>query len=292
MHENPSSQPMPTMPPILVADLFREIGQHLVTLLRSLSADEWHLPTSSSQRSIKDIASHLLDGSLRRLSMQRDRYISPDDSGRMGSDETLLEFLNRLNADWEKATRRLSPTVLLELIEWADKQLANLFESLDPFDPAIFPVAWAGESQSQNWMDVARDYTEKWHHTQQIFEAAGRPSTITERRLFHPCLDTFMRVLPFTYRNAPAEVGATVVVTVTGEAGGNWYVERGDDGWRQVTLPTGCVRSTVALDQISAWKLVTKRRSREATLAELPNIRIEGDVDLGGHVLDMVSMMA
>jgi hypothetical protein len=292
MHEKPSDQPMPTMPPILVAGLFREIGQHLVNLLRSLSADEWHLPTSSSQRNIKDIASHLLDGSLCRLSMQRDGYLSPNDSSRMRSDETLLDFLNRLNADWEKATRRLSPSVLLGLIEWAYEQLADLFESLDPFAPAIFPVAWAGEGQSENWMDVARDYTEKWHHTQQIFEAARRPSTITQRRLFHPCLNTFMRALPFTFRSVPAEVGTAVIVTVTGEAGDNWYVERGDDGWRQVTRPTGCVRSNVILDQISAWKLVTKRRSREATLAELPDIRIEGDVDLGSHVIDMVSMMA
>ncbi len=142
MHEPPSDQPTPTMPPILVADLFREISQHLITLLRSLTADEWHLPTSSSQRNIKDIASHLLDGSLRRLSMQRDGYFSPDDSSRMRSDETLLDFLNRLNSDWEKATRRLSPSVLLGLIEWADEQLADLFESLDPFAPAIFPVAW------------------------------------------------------------------------------------------------------------------------------------------------------
>lgn len=280
------------MPPILVADLFREISQHLITLLRSLTADEWHLPTSSSQRNVKDIASHLLDGTFRRLSMQRDGYFSPDDSSRMRSDETLLEFLNRLNSDWEKATRRLSPSVLLGLIEWADEQLADLFESLDPFAPAIFPVAWTGEGQSENWMDVARDYTEKWHHTQQIFEAAGRPSTIAQRRLFHPCLDTFMRVLPITFRSVPAEVGTAVVVTVTGEAGDDWYVELVDDGWRQVTKPTGCVRSHVILDQISAWKLVTKRRSREATLAELPEIRIEGDVGLGSHVLDMVSMMA
>jgi len=274
------------MPPIIVAELFPDIGQHLLALLRSLAPDEWHLPTSSSKRSVKDVASHLLDGSLRRLSMQRDRYSPPGPK----PEESILDFLNRLNADWDVAIRRLSPAVIVGLVEWADPQVAELFKSLDPFDRAIFPVAWAGEQQSQNWMDVAREFTEKWHHTQQIFEATGRRSTITGRRLFHPCLDTLMRALPFTYRNVAAEPGSTVAVVVGGEAGGAWFIEHSHDGWRQVVEPTLAPRSTVMLDQMTAWRLVTKRRSREAVLAEFPDIRIEGE--LGDHVLEMVSMMA
>ena len=39
-------------------------------------------------------------------------------------------------------------------------------------------------------MDMARDYTEKWHHTQQIFDATKRPSTIMSRRLGHVILLT------------------------------------------------------------------------------------------------------
>lgn len=138
------------MPPILVAVLFPEVTRRLVELLRSLSAEEWLLPTVSSRRTVKDIASHLLDGSLRRLSMQRDGY-RPDD-GRSGprAGEPLVDFLNRLNDEWETGTRRLSPLVLADLIEWADAQLAELFRSLDPQGEAIFPVAWAGEGRSEN----------------------------------------------------------------------------------------------------------------------------------------------
>ena len=80
-------------------------------------------------------------------------------------------------------------------------------------------------------MDVARDYTEKWHHTQQIFEAVGTPSTITGSRLFHPCLDTFLRALPFTYRNVQAEDGTSVVVSIYGEAGGDWFLLLNPDVW-------------------------------------------------------------
>jgi hypothetical protein len=184
------------MLPILVADLFPEITRHLLALLRSLSPDDWCLPTVSSRRTVKDIVSHLLDGSLRRLSMQRDGFRPADGNSQPRADEALMDFLNRLNDEWETGTRRLSPPVLIALVEWADDQLAELFRSLDPHGPAIFPVAWAGESQSENWMDVARDYTEKWHHTQQIFAATNKPSTIMNRRLGYPCLDIFMRRCP------------------------------------------------------------------------------------------------
>jgi hypothetical protein len=48
----------------------------------------------------------------------------------------------------------------------------------------------------------------------------------------------------------------------------------------------------VTMDQDTVWKLVTKHRSREATLRQFPAIRIAGDESLGLHVLDMVSVMA
>ena len=90
-----------SMPPILVADLFPEITLRLVALLRSLTPDEWSLPTSSSRRTVKDVVSHLLDGSLRRLSIQRDGYVAPGDSGRPSSEETLVGYLDRLNDEYE-----------------------------------------------------------------------------------------------------------------------------------------------------------------------------------------------
>ncbi len=269
------------MPPILVADLFPEVTGRLLALLRSLSADEWQRPTVSSRRTVKDIASHLLDGSLRRLSMQRDGYRPADGRSQPRVGEPLTDFLTRCNEEWEVGTRRLSPKVLTDLIEWADAQLAALFRSLDPHGPALFPVAWAGEERSENWMDVARDYTEKWHHTQQIFDATGRPSTILTRRLGHPCLDTFLWALPFTFRSVEADEGSVVTMAVTGEAGGDWHAERRAGGWEQVAESPRPPTATVTLDQDTAWRLVTKRRSRDAIRQRFPGIRITGDEALG-----------
>jgi len=278
--------------PIETAHLFPEVCRRLHELLRSLSRDEWHLPTVSSRRTVKDIASHLLDGSLRRLSLQRDCYRPPDAPAGFASEQELANWLHASNARWEDATKCLSPRVLVDLMDRADAELAALFASLDPHGPAIFPVWWAGEVSSKNWFDVARDYTEKWHHTQQIFEATGRPSTIMDRRLYHPCLDTFLRALPHTLREAEAPEHAVVAVVITGDAGGEWIVERRANEWRLTPEPAAPPSSAVTIPQESAWKLFTKRFSRDTALARFPEVKIEGDRRLGLIVLDVVSVVA
>ncbi|MGE3778133.1 MAG: maleylpyruvate isomerase N-terminal domain-containing protein [Pirellulaceae bacterium] len=283
---------MNSMPPILIGDLFRELSVETIRLLIRLTPDEWTRSTVSSERTVKDIASHLLDGSLRRLSCQRDHYTPPPGVMTPRTDESLVDFLHRLNAEWETATRRLSPHVIVNLLEWAHDQTAILFESLDPFGPAIFPVSWLGDTSSLNWMDIAREYTEKWHHTQQIFEATGHPSRITTRRMFHPCLDTFLRALPYTYRQVPAAEGAVVAVEITGEAGGFWFIQRQGEQWQQVAAAPGAITSRVVLDQESAWKLFTKRRNHADIRHQFANIYVEGDRELGSYVLDMVSVVA
>jgi uncharacterized protein (TIGR03083 family) len=283
---------MSRMPPILVAGLFRELNGHLVRLLRSLAPEDWHRPTTSSERNVKDIASHLLDGSVRRLSVQRDGYTPPDAPTGFSSSQELVAYLHRVNGEWTGATRRISPRLLVEWIDRTGEELADFFESLDPFAAALYPVAWAGEERSANWFDVAREYTEKWHHTQQLFEAVGRPSTITSRRLMHPCLNTFMRALPFTYREVQAGDGAAITVTVHGEAGGEWFLMRRGGRWQQVLQGPGQPRARVSLGQDSAWKLFTKRMDRQTALARFPDIAFGGDRELGLHVLDVVSVMA
>src|SRR5262245_57061812 len=136
---------MSDLPPILVAGLFREVNGHLLALLRSLAPDEWHKPTTSSQRDVKGIASHLLDGSVRRLSLLRDGYVPPGSPGSFGSVRELTECLHRRNAEWTAATRGVSPRILVQWLAATGEELADLFESLDPFGRAAFPVAWAGE---------------------------------------------------------------------------------------------------------------------------------------------------
>lgn len=280
--------------PIVVAPLFRELDGHLLDLLRSLSPEDWNRPTVCSAWSIKDIAAHLLDSSLRRLSMQRDGYVPPQAPKSFDSYKELVAYLDRLNAEWTSAMSRLSPTVLIGLIETAAAELADLFESADPWAPALFSVAWAGESESLMWFDIAREFTERWHHQRQIAEAVGRPTPIEARRLYYPVLDTFMRALPHAYRDVKAPEGTLVAVRVVGESGGDWFLRREQQAWRLVDASEHAetANSVVTLDQAIAWKLLTKRTDRASALARFPTIRVEGETIYGEPVLEMVSVMA
>jgi len=277
---------------LIPVEHFRALDEHLIALLLSLGDEDWGKPTVCSQWSIKDIASHLLDGNLRRLSTQRDGYSPPDVPRSFESYEALTAYLHQLNADWTKATRRLSPRVLVELLRATGAELVKLFSTLDPHAPALFPVAWAGEAKSSNWMDVAREYTEKWHHQQQIIEAVGKPSPIMTRALYYPVLDTFMRALPHTYRNIEPCNAASVRVVVRGDAGGAWFLVAHEGEWILCSEFDGSPDATVTIPQEVAWVVFTKKMDRGKKLERFPSITIEGNRSLGTVVLDMVSIMA
>jgi hypothetical protein len=79
---------MKPVEPIFVTELFCHIHGELLSLLRNLSVDDWSKPTAARQWTVKDLAAHLLDGDIRRLSYQRDTTSSisstPIGSGRRG----------------------------------------------------------------------------------------------------------------------------------------------------------------------------------------------------------------
>lgn len=274
--------------PLYLVDLFPQLDQHLIELLRTIPPDDWNRPTVCRGWSVKDIASHLLDGNFRRIALNRDSYQSPEKPV-IESYQDLVDHLNQLNADWVKATKRLSPALLIELLEQTGHQVYEAFRQLPPHENAIFPVGWAGEETSENWFDIAREYTERWHHQQQIRLAVDRPGNLMSALLYHPLLDTFMRALPHTYRNTPAPEGSLVQVTVMGEGGGIWQMLRLSNTWQLVeptveTQPTG----SVDIDGTIAWRLFTKGISRKDAQSF---VRISGDRELAGIILNMVAVM-
>jgi hypothetical protein len=241
---------------------------------------------------VKDVAAHLLDGHLRALSLWRDRYYGEDDPGDLSSYEKLVGFLNRLNSDWTQAARRMSPAVLIHLLEFTSAEVLAFLATLDLYAPAPFPVAWAGEDESATWFHLARELTERWHHQQQIRVATGRENQserINTAELYLPVLDMFMQALPHHYRSLAASEGATVEVEVSGEALGVWTVERQALGWRLVADRRPSPAAKVILPDTIAWRIFTKGITpEEAGKAAV----VIGDPILGNHVLKMVAVMA
>jgi|SRR5438105_1362167 len=276
-------------PPILTVHLFPPLESKLIELLKSLSASEWQAPTICRLWSVKDIAAHLLDGCLRRLSMVRDGY-QGENPGKISGYQDLVQFLNRLNADWVKAMRRISPGVLIELLEPASAKMCELLARLDPFAPASFGVAWAGEEQSPNWFDIAREYTERWHHQQQVRLAVNRPG-IMDREFYHPVLETFIRALPHGFRAVSADESAALKLEITGDAGGKWLLRNSAAGWQlsEYRENDSAATSRVVINDQIAWRLFTKGIDRDLARQQ---IKITGDQMLGAHVLDVVAVMA
>ncbi|HZA98335.1 MAG TPA: maleylpyruvate isomerase family mycothiol-dependent enzyme [Gemmatimonadales bacterium] len=273
--------------PVNLVPLFPGLHAELMALLRGLTAADWSKPTACALWSVKDIVAHLLDSCLRRLSFGRDG-LEPAPDRPIASYGDLVAYLNELNAEWIAATRRVSPTVLMDLMDWAEPQLHRYFSSLDPRATARFGVAWAGEERSPNWFDLGREYTERWLHQQQIREAVGAPGLVS-REWLHPALDIFVRALPHSYRQVEAEPGASVEVEIRGEAGGVWTVARASGGWTLLAGRDPQARARVSLDQETAWKLFSKGLTPEKARRR---IAIEGDASLGHPVLGTLAVMA
>jgi uncharacterized protein (TIGR03083 family) len=272
--------------PILTAHLFPKVDGMLIELLRSLGPADWEKQTVSPRWKVKDVAAHLLDTALRGVSIGRDGYVA--ENPRIQSAADLAAFINRLNSEGVTVYRRLSPLVLIRLAEVAAKSLAEYHASRDPYAMAPYGVSWAGEEKSPNWFDTAREFTERWHHQQQIRVAANRPGIMT-RELYHPVLDCFLRALPFTYRNVSAKTGTLLRFTVSGECGGIWYLYRAAEIWQLVEAPIGEAVSETTIPQEIAWRIFTKGIDRDPALAQ---VKVTGDVSLGLHVLGMVSIVA
>ena len=279
--------PLRPVGPTDLAGRFAPLDAELIALLRGLRPDDWSRPTACALWTVKDIAAHLLDGNVRRLSFQRDRLPAQPDVPIEGYAD-LVSYLNRLNAEWVTAARRISPPLLVDLLEHTGVQVARLFTALDPEAPAIFPVAWAGEEKSANWFDIAREYTERWLHQQQIRDAVGAPG-LTSRDWMHPVLDLFLRALPFRYREMTAQPGAELLVTIDGPAGGDWTLRREPSAWRLYAGATGMPTARVRMDQDTAWRLFSKGVGRPEASRR---VAIEGDQELGAGILDALAVMA
>ncbi|MEO1452114.1 MAG: maleylpyruvate isomerase N-terminal domain-containing protein, partial [Bacteroidota bacterium] len=281
----PVNQAM-TLVPIEVLPLFRPLNGQLISLLKSLGDAEWQAQTIAKLWKVKDVAGHLLDGNIRLLSMLRDNYYGESFDG--GSYAELVGYLNQLNADWVKAMRRVSPAMLIALHEATHESYVQYYESLNPLGPSRFSVAWAGENESQNWMHIAREYTEKFLHQQQIRDAAGKPA-LMNTTYFQPFAEVCMLALPYTFREVDAQPGTALQVQIPESFGGSWTLIKREEGWNLSREEAGSYMSKVVIPADVFWKMVSKSIRPEEVQDQL---RVEGDQALGEVALNMVSFMA
>lgn len=273
--------------PIQTLHLFPKLDKMLIELLSSLTDDEWNSQTVAKLWKVKDVAAHLLDGNIRGLSISRDGYFG-EKAENINSYQDLVAFLNNLNLTWTSATKRISPKLLTFLLEVTGQQYTQHLHSLDPYSNAIFSVAWAGQEVSPNWFHIAREYTEKFLHQQQIRDAIHKPRIMT-KEFFYPFIDTLMFAFPFTFREVQADSGTIVTVVVTGDIGGQWNIEKTEAGWilrKEITKKSDAI---VKIDPNTAWKLFSRSWKPEHVIDK---VEIMGNRTLGENALRMVAFMA
>ena len=260
---------------------FHPLCQDIVALLRSLTSDDWDRPTLAPAWRVRDVVAHLCDTALRRLSFQRDRHM-PSSGPRSTSERDLTVFINDLNATWVDAARRLSSRVLTDLYGQISEDLAAFIETLDPRAHAVFPVSWARQSVSPQWLDIGREFTEIWHHGAQVREAVGA-GPFRDPSWLGDVLRISMHALPHAWRAVqPPGANASVVVAVTGRASGTWTLRRAGQAWDIDEGGSAAPSATITMSDETAWRLFFNALSPDEAQSR---ITLGGNIDLGRPIV-------
>jgi uncharacterized protein (TIGR03083 family) len=257
--------------------LFAPLRRALAELLQSLDESQWALPTACPGWTVKDIALHVLGVELGNISYRRD-----DHAVTSSPDTSLGEWLAGFNEQWVAASRRISTPLLIDLLDSAGAKLEAHLATLD-LDIVDAHVSWAGSDAVPRWLDVAREYTERWVHQQQIRDATNRPGMI-DATYAGPVIATFVHALPVAFAAADKPDGTSVVVEIHGAGGGAWSVVRTGTRWRlqQGAHDHPTARVTTTVD--NAWRLLTRNAA-----ARPPTIT--GDESLGRPVQEAVAII-
>lgn len=203
---------------------------------------------------VRDVAAHLLDTALRRLSFQRDGCLPRAAADHAPSGRDLVALIDRLNATWVRTAERLSPRVLTDLYARTSTELADFVETLDPDAEAVWPVSWAGQTHSPQWLDIGREFTEVWHHGSQIRDAVGA-GPFSDVRWLRAVLQIAMHALPEAYRDVPGRPDLSIAIHVTGRASGTWTLDHRGGRWDVDQGDAAEPAATATMSDEVAWRL-------------------------------------
>ena len=235
--------------PIETRGLFLDERADLLAFLDGLGANDWAAASPAPGWTVKDVALHLLDGDLSRLSRGRDE----DVTGVLpkGADSAAFAaMLTVKNQRWIEATRHLSGRVIQDLLAHSTTQLDGWTATANLLSPSF--VSWASDQPVPAWLDLARELAETWVHHQQIRAAIGRP--ISTARL-PTVLRTFVWALPHQYR-VLAEPGTAVAIDL--DTGGRWQLlAEGTGRWTLEEDADRDADATVSFTSDAAWRSFT-----------------------------------
>jgi uncharacterized protein (TIGR03083 family) len=252
----------------------------LVALLDELEPGDWERPTVCAGWDVRDVALHVLGGDLGNIAIRCDGVAYQRPAPR----EDLAAFINRINDEWVTAARRLTPRLIRDLLEFTAGPLDDCMRAIDG-SRVDANVSWASRQQVPRWLDVAREYMERWVHQQHIRDAVGRHGQDASQ-FAAPVIAASMFSLPIALEKQPA---GALAIEIVGSGGGTWVVMSQSDGWRlfrgEVPAPTSRLRIAAG----TWWRTVTLGLSPSDALTEAA---VEGDSRLARAALGAIAIIA
>lgn len=267
-------------------ELFRPLHSALIELLRGLGHDQWHRRVGAGEWTVRDVAAHLLDGDLRRISADRDNHVQAPAKA-IGNYADLLRHLDDLNALWAMAARRISTRLLTELLENTGTTVSSLMEDSTLEGNATFAVAWAGQQHSPMWLDVGREFTERWHHQDQIREAVDA-APMAQESMLRAVISISLHAIPAALGNVNRPDGSVVSIVASGAAAGEWQVVRRSGAWQLTDDVSAAVHARIAATDLDLARLLMHRLTA-ARIAD--RVTVEGDGELAAAVLRARAVM-
>ena len=246
---------IPAEPEHDYAALFTVERDRLSELLAGLSAADWQRPSPCPGWSILGLCCHLVGDDFGTLARHRDgHHGTPSPAG--ATEGEFIAWLDDMQAEWVRASRRLSPRLVTDLLRWTAPQVVDTFRQEDP-QARTASVAWASSGPVPAWLDQARELSEYWIHRQQLLQGLGRPSDL-RADVAGPVLDGLRWAYPYRLAQAPARPGDAVTITVTGPVARTWHlVAAGDGGWQFGDEPGPRPAASLTLSTDQAWRLLT-----------------------------------
>jgi uncharacterized protein (TIGR03083 family) len=229
-------------------ELFPELRRSLIELLRSLDDGDWVRPTACEGWSVFDVAAHLLGIELCNVSRGRDGLrVNPPSDTEFGA------WLDAFHDDWVRSARRLSPQVLIDVLELGGHWFETYISGLD-LEADTASIWWIGPGPAPVWLDVAREYSERWVHQQQIRDATSHAG-LMDAPFVGPVIVTFVHALPRSLQTVEAPLGTCVDLEVLGAGGGSWHVERQAHGWELASGSSASPAARLTGTVETAWRM-------------------------------------
>jgi uncharacterized protein (TIGR03083 family) len=254
-----------------------EVWDAMAGLGRSLSEEEWTLPTACPGWPVAAQYAHVI-GTESALLQRANPPINP------GTPAYVHNDIGRFNERWVAALAPLSRTDVLE--QFAEVTASRKEELAEMSEADFDRESWTpiGQADYRRFMQIR--VFDCWIHEQDVRDATGRPGH-EEGPAPEQSVDEIVRAIGYLVgKKAAAPAGSTVTLTLTGPIRRTVHVASIDGRAKPVAGLQGEPTAAITLTSTAFTRLACGRVEPAAVLGgELGGVEMTGDADLGQRLV-------